>query len=55
MAITMTLHNMPEGLAVAFSSYTDLGPIMAIAIALHVRTSPPCRSCVCVPDSAHAE
>jgi zinc transporter, ZIP family len=35
MAITMTLHNMPEGLAVAFSSYTDLGPVMALAIALH--------------------
>ena len=35
MAITMTLHNMPEGLAVAFSSYTDFGNIMAVAIAMH--------------------
>lgn len=35
MAFTMTLHNMPEGLAVAFSSYTGLGWVMAIAIALH--------------------
>ena len=35
MAFTMTLHNMPEGLAVAFSSYTDIGPIMALAIAMH--------------------
>jgi len=35
MAITMTLHNMPEGFAVAFSAFTRLGPIMAIAIAVH--------------------
>lgn len=35
MAFTMTLHNMPEGLAVAFSSYTDFGNIMALAIAMH--------------------
>ena len=35
MAFTMTLHNMPEGLAVAFSSYTGLGWVMAIAIAMH--------------------
>jgi len=35
MALTMTLHNMPEGFAVAFSAYTPLGPVMAIAIALH--------------------
>lgn len=35
MAITMTLHNLPEGFAVAFSAFTDIGPIMALAIALH--------------------
>ncbi len=35
MALTMTLHNMPEGFAVAFSAYTPLGPVMALAIALH--------------------
>eukprot|EP00798_Chlamydomonas_sp_ICE-L_P020760 gene20760-27581_t len=35
MAFTMTLHNLPEGFAVAFSALTDFGPIMAIAIAVH--------------------
>lgn len=35
MALTMTLHNLPEGCAVAFSSFTDFGPLMAVAIALH--------------------
>ncbi|GLC41976.1 hypothetical protein PLESTM_001272600 [Pleodorina starrii] len=35
MAVTMTLHNLPEGFAVAFSAFTDFGPIMALAIALH--------------------
>ena len=35
MAITMTLHNLPEGFAVAFSSYTSVGPIMAAAIGVH--------------------
>ena len=35
MAFTMTLHNMPEGLAVAFSAYTGLGWVMAVAIAMH--------------------
>ena len=35
MAITMTLHNAPEGFAVAFSSFTDFGPVMAFAIAVH--------------------
>ena len=63
MALTMTLHNMPEGFAVgsglchaeasdqpdcrirgndfiggmqvAFSSFTDFGPYMALAIAIH--------------------
>jgi zinc transporter, ZIP family len=35
MAFTMTLHNMPEGLAVAFSSYTKFGELMAVAIAMH--------------------
>lgn len=31
----MTLHNLPEGFAVAFASFTDFGPIMAAAIAMH--------------------
>ena len=35
MSLTMTLHNFPEGFAVAFSSLTDFGPIMALAIAIH--------------------
>ena len=35
MAVTMTLHNMPEGFAVAFSAYTSFGPVMAVAIAMH--------------------
>mmetsp|Transcript_40035 Transcript_40035/g.99065 ORF Transcript_40035/g.99065 Transcript_40035/m.99065 type:complete len:373 (-) Transcript_40035:56-1174(-) len=35
MAITMTLHNLPEGFAVAFSSFTDIGPVMAAAIGVH--------------------
>ncbi|KXZ54222.1 hypothetical protein GPECTOR_5g314 [Gonium pectorale] len=35
MALTMTLHNLPEGFAVAFSAFTDFGPVMALAIALH--------------------
>lgn len=35
MALTLTLHNLPEGFAVAFTSYTSLGPIMTLAIALH--------------------
>ncbi|KAG2485956.1 hypothetical protein HYH03_015399 [Edaphochlamys debaryana] len=35
MAVTMTLHNLPEGFAVAFSAFTDIGPVMALAIALH--------------------
>ena len=35
MAVAMTLHNLPEGFAVAFSSFTPLGPVMASAIALH--------------------
>ncbi|KAI3425977.1 hypothetical protein D9Q98_007945 [Chlorella vulgaris] len=35
MAVTMTLHNLPEGFAVAFASFTDFGPVMAAAIALH--------------------
>lgn len=35
MALTMTLHNLPEGAAVAFSSFTSLGPLMALAIAVH--------------------
>lgn len=35
MAITMTLHNLPEGFAVAFSSFTSIGPVMAIAIGVH--------------------
>ena len=35
MAITMTLHNLPEGFAVAFSSFTSIGPVMATAIGVH--------------------
>ena len=35
MSLTMTLHNLPEGFAVCFSAFTDFGPVMAIAIALH--------------------
>ncbi|EFN55734.1 hypothetical protein CHLNCDRAFT_23061, partial [Chlorella variabilis] len=35
MAVTMTLHNLPEGFAVAFAAFTDFGPIMAAAIAIH--------------------
>lgn len=35
MAFTMTLHNFPEGFAVAFASFTDFGPVMAAAIAVH--------------------
>jgi hypothetical protein len=55
MAVTMTLHNLPEGFAVrapvahqlsalptplflaqvAFASFTDFGPLMAMAVALH--------------------
>ncbi|PSC70200.1 pyruvate kinase [Micractinium conductrix] len=35
MSVTMTLHNLPEGFAVAFASFTDFGPIMAAAIAIH--------------------
>ena len=35
MAVTMTLHNLPEGFAVAFSSYTDVGVVMMLAVAVH--------------------
>ena len=35
MAVTMTLHNLPEGFAVAFAAFTDFGPVMALAIAIH--------------------
>ena len=35
MAVTMTLHNLPEGFAVAFSAQTELGPVMALAVAVH--------------------
>jgi len=35
MGLVMTLHNLPEGFAVAFSSFTDFGPYMAFAIAIH--------------------
>jgi zinc transporter ZupT len=35
MSMTMTLHNLPEGFAVAFSSFTDIGVVMAAAIAMH--------------------
>jgi zinc transporter ZupT len=32
MTITLTIHNLPEGFAVAFSAFTNIGPIMALAI-----------------------
>lgn len=35
MAVTMTLHNLPEGFAVAFASMTEFGPVMALAVAVH--------------------
>ncbi len=35
LSLLRTLHNLPEGFAVAFSAFTPLGPTMAIAIALH--------------------
>lgn len=35
MAVTMTIHNCPEGFAVAFAANTDIGPMMAAAIAIH--------------------
>ena len=35
MAVAMTLHNLPEGFAVACASYTDVGPTMAFAIGMH--------------------
>lgn len=35
MAVTMTLHNLPEGFAVAFSAFTGFGKLMALAIAVH--------------------
>lgn len=45
MAVTMTLHNLPEGFAVAFAAFTDFGPIMAAAIAFHnIPEVGPCRS-----------
>lgn len=35
MAITMTLHNLPEGFAVACASLSKIGPTMAFAIGMH--------------------
>ena len=35
VAVAMTAHNLPEGFAVAFSSFTPLGPTMVLAIAAH--------------------
>lgn len=32
---SQTLHNLPEGFAVAFSAFTDIAPIMVVAIGLH--------------------
>jgi hypothetical protein len=32
---SQTLHNLPEGFAVAFSAFTDIAPIMVLAIGLH--------------------
>jgi ZIP family zinc transporter len=36
MTITLTIHNLPEGFAVAFSAFTNIGPIMALAIGMAV-------------------
>lgn len=47
MAATMTLHNLPEGFAVAFSAFTDLGGSMALAIAMHNVSRPQVRACLC--------
>jgi ZIP family zinc transporter len=35
LQVTMSLHNLPEGCAVAFSAFTDFGAKMAVAIAVH--------------------
>lgn len=35
MAFAMTLHNFPEGFAVACASFTKIGPTMAFAIGMH--------------------
>jgi len=35
MAVTMTIHNCPEGFAVAFAANTDIGVTLAAAIAIH--------------------
>jgi len=35
MSIAMTLHNLPEGFAVACASFTSVGPTMAFAIGMH--------------------
>ena len=35
MAFAMTLHNLPEGFAVACASFTKIGPTMAFAIGMH--------------------
>ena len=35
MAFAMTLHNLPEGFAVACASFTKVGPTMAFAIGMH--------------------
>jgi len=33
--LMQTLHNLPEGFAVAFSAFTDIAPVMVLAIGLH--------------------
>eukprot|EP00899_Mesostigma_viride_P024130 jgi/Mesvir1/4901/Mv11163-RA.1 len=35
MAFTMTVHNLPEGFAVAMAAYTNFGVVMAVAVAVH--------------------
>ncbi|XRB05933.1 zinc transporter ZupT [Pycnococcus provasolii] len=35
MAVTMTLHNLPEGFAVAFASHADFGTAVTLAVAVH--------------------
>ena len=37
----MTLHNLPEGFAVAFAAFTDFGPVMTLAIAARAAPNHP--------------
>jgi zinc transporter ZupT len=44
MTITLTIHNLPEGFAVAFSAFTNIGPIMALAIGTRMQDYGSCSS-----------